>query len=272
MTFHRFTISLILGLLFFSACKKSESGNPPASLKEPVLASVQFDYSIFMEKHSFSYNADNLISTIKAENWETDSTKKSLYYTLNLEWNTDKTLKKVTNNMVNNPPPYTNDFVKTANQLITRKGIYPIGYPRGSQSGIRLDDKGRVIADTSYYAPSFMECSILTWDVNDNITRIDKYTNFGSGFFLDYSLECTYDNKKNPLYSYAPFFLSIRIGSFYDYQCKNNLLKEVYIKNGNRSDFVIYSYDYNEQNYPVKRTTAYSSINADTKNVIYTYK
>lgn len=270
----------LLFIVIFSSCKKedvtSNSNNNNNSNNILQLESLQYDYQGETQKQTFSYNSAGLINRISSEKWPAmeDSTKSQPYYIIDVEWSSDNTLTTVVNTMAGSSSPNTLEFLKDPIHQLVRKGIYPITGVFGSETWLGLDSKSRVIADSNY-AGGVVPVSnykVLNWDANDNLIRIDNYISNNDGTYTkNYTIDCIYDQNKNPLYSNAPYFFAMGVGENYDYQSKHNLLQENLTFNGSVSIRNSYTYEYNQQGYPTKRILTYLA-SLDPRIVKYVYK
>ena len=281
MKIQRIIFCIFLFNALFSSCKKEDTSNNSNNNNNNNndtlhLASLQYDFQGETQKQTFSYNAAGLISRISSEKWPAmeDSTKSQPYYTIDVEWSSDNTLSTIVNTFAGSSSPSTLVFLKDPIHQLVRKGFYPITTAFGSETWLGLDSKHRVIADSNY-AGGIVPVSnykVLNWDENDNLTEIDNYISNNDGTYTkNYTMECTYDQNRNPLYSKAPYFFAMGVGENYDYQSKNNLLQENINFNGSVSIRNSYTYEYNPQGYPTKRTLTYLA-SLDPRVVKYAYK
>lgn len=272
--------SVSLFMTIFSSCKKDDgtnnNNNNNNSNDTLQLASLEYDFQGETQKQTFSYNTAGLINRISSEKWPAmeDSTKSQPYYTIEVEWFSDNTLSRIVNTMAGSASPHTLEFLKDPVHQLVRKGFYPITAAFGSETWLGLDYKGRVIADSNY-AGGIVPVSnykVLYWDANDNLIKIDNFISNNDGTYTEnYTIECTYDQNKNPLYTNAPYFFAMGVGENYDYQSKNNLLQEKLTFNGSVSIRSSYTYEYNQQGYPTKRILT-SLASLDPGLVKYVYK
>jgi hypothetical protein len=264
----------IVSIIVLSCHKGDEDNNNPGN-NTLVLASVEYEFIGNTERQTFNYNNAGFISKVVSEIWpaDKDSTYKKPYYTVDIEWSSNNTLTKVVHTTPT-PTPYTLQFIKGAGHQMVRKGLYPMTNAFGSETWLGFDNKGRIVADSNYAGgnPPISNYRLFTWDSNDNLIRIDNYVvNSSGGYTNSYWIECTYDDKKNPLHSFAPYFFALNMGGYYSYQSKNNLIQEKIVFGGIPSVQAAYRYEYNQQGYPTKRIST-SSNSTPANNVKYTYK
>ena len=290
MKFQSILLSVFLFTFLLSACKKgnditinnnnnnnnSNSNNnniSDDSNRVLQLASVQFDVQGETQKLSFFYNSTGQINKVSSEKWlaQADSTNSKPYYTIDAEWSADHSLLRVINTMAGSQSPHTLEFLKDSVHQLVRKGQYPITAAFGPETWLGFDSKGRIIADSNY-AGDISDYKLFTWDANDNLVKIESYLSNNDGTYTrNYFLDCTYDQKKNPFYSTAPYFFALTVAEYYQYQSKHNLLQVNTTFNGSTTVMNAYTYEYNAQGYPTKRVIT-SPSSTDPYIVTYTYK
>jgi hypothetical protein len=257
MKIQNILLSIAMFIAMLSSCKKEDGSSNNNGNNALQLASVQFDFQGETQKQNFSFNSTGLINKITAEKWpaQEDSTKSQPFYTINVGWSSD-TLSKVVITMAASQSSHTLDFIKDQKHQLVRKGLYPITISFGSETWLGFDNKGRVIADSNYGGGLFpvSNYKLFTWDTNDNIVKIESYmVNNAGSYTNNFTIESTYDQNKNPLYSYSPYFFALVVGEYYHFQSKNNLLQEKITSNGSTFVRNSYTYEYNQQGYPTKR-------------------
>lgn len=240
------------------------------------LASVQFDIQGETQKETFFYNSTGQINKVTSEKWpvQEDSTNSQPYYTIDAEWSADRTLVRVINTMAVSQSTFTLDFIKDPIHQMVRKGFYPISGTLSAETWLGFDIKGRIIADSNYSGGivPITKYRLFTWDENDNLVKIENYFAKDDGSYInDYSFVCTYDQKKNPFYSTTPYYFALTVAEYYIYQCKNNLLQVKSTFNGSTAVENAYTYEYNQQGYPIKRMMT-SPPSTDPYIVRYAYK
>jgi hypothetical protein len=268
---YRLSFAVAFFTLLFWGCKKTDFAVPGSMRLKSIESGKD---SVFYTK--FTYDSQNLLTEMA------DSTSQGYVRKTVITYNSqNKPIKFTSFQTAGNPLTLTDSLVYSSNgQVIEKiKGHYYTG-PFKVNNMYAYDAKGRLIADTLYayvfinndYVYMLTNYSKYSYDINDNITQVQEFSNTGSVLIETSRIDITYDRYPNPFKSIGPFVYFVEnsnnymsIGHFYLLSANNMLtLKVHYLNNSARDNATTYKYDY--KNGKMEKVT----IQGETFNSSYT--
>ncbi|QHT67953.1 hypothetical protein GXP67_15550 [Rhodocytophaga rosea] len=148
-------------------------------------------------------------------------------------------------------------FEYDGNNLLSKIAFYSRNAPTNAivhQYNKVIDyNVSKQVVKVSTYAPDNSTTpyryDTYTYDANQNVSKIQEYTQHSTGAVNDVSSEYTYDSKKNP--NLGATFLGVGAET----HSRNNILSEkvTYYLSGLTKNYT-HTYLYNEKEFPVKET------------------
>ncbi|QMU26850.1 hypothetical protein [Adhaeribacter radiodurans] len=259
-------LSILLSLLFFTACTSDDAVDPIPDTKVLVLSKVIF---AGVDTIKYQYNAQKRLTKAR---YSAERTPTANRYYREYEYDEAGRLTKSHFKLINGDELSYFTYTYTNNRL-TKISYYNRPQPLGEfnheyDNVIEYNSQNQITKLLTYQPElptTIHRYTVYTYNAAGNVVKLMDYLNSESGPVNDYTVEYTYDNKINPYQN------AVQIGIGAEILSSNNILqqKETYPLSG-QTKITTHTYTYNTTGLPVKDTRKSDTNTFDVVNE-YTY-
>ena len=261
-------ILLISGL--FISCSSSNDDEPTPEDTTPILVTKESQTTETgnIYYYNIKYDGDKIVESVE------DNTFKNVY-----TYNGDNIVKIVTSD--GNIEKEISEFAYSNDRLVSEKVtdkrlgtlVYTINYTYENDNKVKYKKfYGSTYNPTTGQHSNLLFSNAEAQISNGNVVKVTETFDSPNENYTEIE-ETTYDNKNNP-YKNIRGMLKIQLSGGRDWVAKNNITKVSQTHTGSLTYFDNESmtYIYNNSDYPIQKTTKYTSSEYPEKTEIYTFE